>query len=302
MNFKRLAVVLALVSLLATGGCATTGERDPRDPLEPVNRAVFEFNDTVDRFAFKPVAEAYNFVLPDFVRTGIRNFFSNLRDPWIGVNNLLQGKVDEGLSDLFRFIANSTFGLAGLTDIATDMGMEKHNEDFGQTLGRWGLEPGWYLVLPILGPSSARDTVGLVADGYAYLPWRIPTDMDWNHYVAWRNGLTILDTINIRANLLGTSNLLEEAALDRYSFIRNAYFQRRRNLVYDGNPPAEKDSRRGADPVSLQMEPSREPPALRWVEVAPYAAPRLQVVDPKVPVNYDAVLSATRPAVVATVR
>jgi phospholipid-binding lipoprotein MlaA len=218
------------------------------------------------------------------------------------VNNLLQGKVDEGLSDLFRFITNSTFGLAGLTDIASDMGMEKHNEDFGQTLGRWGIEPGWYLVLPLLGPSSARDTVGLVADGYAYLPWRIPTDMEWNHYVAWRNGLLILDTINIRANLLGTSNLLEEAALDRYVFIRNAYFQRRRNLVYDGNPPPEKESRRGESAVSLEMEPSREPPALKWVHAPPYAAPRLQVVEPKVPANYEAVLSATRPAVLATAR
>jgi phospholipid-binding lipoprotein MlaA len=300
MDFRHLCRIAGVAAALALGGCATTAP-DPRDPLEPVNRAVYEFNDTVDRFAFKPAAEAYNFVLPQFMRSGVRNFFSNLRDPWIGVNNLLQGKVDEGLSDFFRFITNSTFGLAGLTDIASDMGMEKHNEDFGQTLGRWGLEPGWFLVLPILGPSSVRDGAGLIADAYAYLPWRIPTDMEWNHYVAWRNGLTILDTINIRANLLGTSNLLEEAALDRYAFVRNAYFQRRRSLVFDGNPPPEKESRGDGD-VSLEMEPTREPPALTWVQVPPYAAPHLQVVEPKVPANYDAVLAAGRPALIARAR
>jgi phospholipid-binding lipoprotein MlaA len=298
MGIRSLGRIAALVSAAALGGCATTSP-DPRDPIEPVNRAVFEFNEQVDRFAIKPVADAYTAVTPEFVRTGVRNFFSNLRDPWIGVNNLLQGKVDEGLSDLFRFIANSTFGLAGLTDIASDMGMEKHNEDFGQTLGRWGLEPGAYLVLPLLGPSSVRDGAGLIADGFAYLPWRLPTDLEFNNRVAWRTGLTILDTVNIRANLLGTTSLLEEAALDRYVFVRNAYFQRRRSLVYDGNPPREKQGQGAAPAISLETEPTREPATLTWVRVAPYAAARLQVVEPKVPANYEAVLSATEPATVA---
>jgi len=301
MHIRSLCRVAALVSAAALSGCATTAP-DPRDPIEPVNRVVFEFNEQVDRFAVKPIAEAYVAVTPEFVRTGVRNFFSNLRDPWIGVNNLLQGKVEEGLSDLFRFITNSTFGLAGLTDIASDMGMEKHNEDFGQTLGRWGLEPGAYLVLPILGPSSVRDGAGLIADGFAYLPWRLPTDLDFSHRVAWRNGLTILDTINIRANLLGTTSLLEEAALDRYVFVRNAYFQRRRSLVYDGNPPREKQEQGEAPAISLEAEPTREPPSLTWVSVPPYAGPRLQVVEPKIPSNYEAVLSAEPAALVARSR
>lgn len=302
MGVRSLCGLSALLSLAALGGCATTTP-DPRDPIEPVNRAVFEFNEQVDRFAIKPVAEAYTAVTPEVVRTGVRNFFSNLRDPWIGVNNLLQGKVEDGLSDLFRFITNSTFGLAGLTDIASDMGMQKHNEDFGQTLGRWGLGPGAYLVLPILGPSSARDGAGLIADGFAYLPWRLPTDLDFNNRVAWRTGLTILDTINIRANLLGTTSLLEEAALDRYVFVRNAYFQRRRSLVYDGNPPREEQGQSGAPTISLETEPTREPATLTWVHVPPYAGARLQVVEPRIPANYEAVLSAaSSPAIVARVR
>jgi phospholipid-binding lipoprotein MlaA len=287
--------------VVALSGCATTAN-DPRDPLEPVNRVVFEINDNLDRFAIKPVAQGYKFVTPEIVRQGIRNFFANLADPWIGVNNLLQGKVEEGLSDLFRFITNSTFGLAGLTDIASDMGMQKHNEDFGQTLGWWGIGPGWYLVIPVIGPSTVRDGTGLIADAYAYLPWRIPTDAEWNHYVAWRNGLTILDAVNIRANLLGTSDLLEQAALDRYVFVRDAFLQRRQSLVYDGNPPPRKDSSLGAPAVSLETEPSREPVALRWVQSPPFAGPQLQVVEPRMPANYEAVLSASRAVVVAKAR
>lgn len=301
MSIRTLRRIAAVAAAAALAGCATTNP-DPRDPLEPVNRAVFEFNDQVDRFALKPVAQGYTFVVPEIARTGVRNFFANLRDPWIGANNLMQGKVEAGLSDLFRFIANSTFGLGGLVDIASDMGMEKHNEDFGQTLGRWGVEPGWYLVLPIYGPSTVRDGVGLIADAYAYLPWRIPTDAEWTHYVAWRNGLTLLDTINVRANLLGTSDLLEEAALDRYAFVRNAFLQRRRSLVYDGRPPPEKADGGAVVPVSLDTEPGREPAVVGWVQAPPYAAARLQVIDPKVPSNYDAVLAATRPVVVAGVR
>ncbi len=298
-SLRRL--VTAVCAAAALAGCATTGG-DPRDPIEPVNRAVFQFNDQVDRFAIKPAAEAYNAVTPEIVRTGVRNFFSNLRDPWIGVNNLLQGKVEDGLSDFFRFITNSTFGLAGFTDIASDMGMQKHNEDFGQTLGRWGIADGPYLVLPILGPSSGRDAVGTVADAYAYAPFWVPEALDFNHRVAWRNGLTILDTINIRANLLGTTGLLEEAALDRYVFVRNAYLQRRRNLVWDGNPPPDRRGSTETPAVSLETEPTREPPALSWVQLPPYAAPRLQVVEPRVPANYEAVIAASRPTVVANAR
>jgi phospholipid-binding lipoprotein MlaA len=248
---------ITLAALTALAGCATTGGGDPRDPIEPLNRVVFEFNDKVDIYALKPIAQGYNAVLPQPVRTGIRNFFANLRDPWIGVNNLLQGKIDWALSDMFRFIANSTFGIAGVFDIASDMGMEKHNEDFGQTLGRWGVESGPFLVLPILGPSTLRDGLGLVVDSYGYLPWHGPDWLNVDHDVAWRNALTALDTINVRAGLLESSDLLAQAALDRYTFARDAYIQRRRNLVYDGKPPPES-SLQGGVPYARHPGPMRE--------------------------------------------
>ena len=293
MRTVRLAAALAAAILMA--GCATQGlAPSERDPFEPVNRAVFEFNDNADRFVFKPVAEGYNFVLPDAVRTGIRNFFSNLRDPWIAVNQLMQGKVELALSDGWRFIANTTFGLGGIFDIATDMRLPKHNEDFGQTLGVWGLETGPYLVLPIWGPSSARDGVGLIADAYAYLPWWIPDWLDLTHRVAWQNSLTALDFVQVRANLLGATNVLEEAALDRYAFVREAYFQRRRSLVYDGNPPPLPQQRDGAAPVDLETEIAREPalPAPEAPAAASPARAAVSVVDPKIPNNYPSVLAA----------
>ena len=229
------AAALALVACL--GGCATVTPTNPRDPLEPMNRAVFEFNDGVDKVVIKPVAQAYRAVLPQPVRTGVLNFFSNLQDPWIGVNNLIQGKPEEAFSDLFRFVTNTTFGLGGVLDVASDMGMDKHNEDFGQTLGVWGFPSGDYLVLPLLGPSSVRDGLGLIVDGYGYGPWWATRAIDPPHRVAWRNSLTGLDIVALRARLLDTEGIFEAAALDRYSFLRDAYLQRRRNLVYDGNPP-----------------------------------------------------------------
>jgi len=296
-------VALAAVAL---AGCATQRSPSPRDPFEPVNRATFEFNDNADKFVFKPVAEGYRAVLPEVVRTGVRNFFSNLRDPWNAVNQLLQGKVELALSDSWRFIVNSTFGIGGVMDVATDMRLPKHNEDFGQTLGVWGLDTGPYLVIPIWGPSSVRDGVGLVADAYAFLPWWIPDWLDLQHRVAWQNSLTALDFVNIRANLLDATNILEEAALDRYAFVRDAYFQRRRSLIYDGNPPPQPNAEKsGAAPVDLQTEPAREPAALAPAvtgekefpsPAAAEAAPAqgMQVVEPQVPANYAAVLAADR--------
>jgi phospholipid-binding lipoprotein MlaA len=267
-----------------------------RDPFEPANRAVFEFNDNADRFVFKPVAEGYRFVLPEMVRTGVRNFFSNLRDPWIAVNQLLQGKVELALSDGWRFVANTTFGIGGIFDIATDMRLPKHNEDFGQTLGVWGFETGPYLVIPIWGPSSIRDGAGLVADAYTYLPWWIPDWLDLSHRVAWQNSLTALDFVNARSNLLEATNVLEEAALDRYAFVREAYFQRRRNLVYDGDPPPLPPQRDGAATPALDTELAREPaplaPDFAADAVASPAASAASVVEPKVPNNYQSVLAA----------
>jgi phospholipid-binding lipoprotein MlaA len=288
----RLAV--AVLAAAALTGCATVRSPDPRDPWEPMNRATFEFNDGVDRVVLKPVAEAYQFVLPEPVRIGVRNFFENLRDPWIALNQLLQGKVEEALSDAWRFIANSTFGIGGIFDIATDMRMPKHNEDFGQTLAVWGVDFGPYLVLPILGPSSARDGVGTLVNSQGFLPWQLPKWLDVDHRVAWQNSLTVVDVIQTRANLLDASDLLEQAALDRYSFLRNAYFQRRRNLIYDGNPPPlpPRDEQSDAAPAARAggtVADRREDPPPQE------EGPTTQSVDPKVPTNYDAVLAAGEP-------
>lgn len=284
------ARIAAVCAALALGGCASTAALNPADPFEPANRAVFEFNDGVDRAFVKPVAQAYRAVLPQPVRNGVRNFYGNLWDPWIGLNNLLQGKVEWALNDLFRFVVNTSFGLGGIHDVATDMRLEKHNEDFGQTLGRWGAESGPYLVLPILGPSSVRDGAGLVVDSFGYLPWRVPTWRKWNHYVAWRNSLAALGFVSLRASLLDAESVLEQAALDRYAFVRDAYLQRRRNLVYDGDPPpVRREEERGAAPAhdDLALEPSRAP-APAWD--APRGAHHL--VDPRIPANYPAVLAA----------
>lgn len=305
-------IAAAALAALVLSGCATQRAPSPLDPFEPVNRAVFEFNDTADRFVFKPVAEGYRAVLPELVRTGVRNFFSNLRDPWIALNQLMQGKVELALSDGWRFIVNSTFGLGGLMDVATDMRLAKHNEDFGQTLGVWGLDTGPYIVIPIWGPSNVRDGVGLIADAYAYLPWWIPEWADWSHRVAWQNSLTALDFVNIRANLLDTTDLLEQAALDRYAFVRDAFFQRRRSLVYDGNPPppAGGGVRSHAPPADLPPNPGRAAGEVaaharegddRLSAVSPgdLPAPPRQVVEPRIPANYAAVLEAGAPPVVA---
>ena len=223
-----------LVGLLLVSGCATTGEeRDPRDPWEGFNRGVYRFNDAFDEYLARPVARGYVKALHQEIRTRIGNFFANLADPLIGLNNFLQGKFEEGVNDWARFAFNSTFGILGLHDFASDAGLEKHNEDFGQTFGRWGAGQGPYLVLPLLGSSSVRDGVGTAAD-----MWLDP--MGEIRPIDVRNSLIALRAVNLRADLLEASRILEEAALDRYVFQRDAYLQRRRSLVYDGRPPREK--------------------------------------------------------------
>jgi phospholipid-binding lipoprotein MlaA len=218
----RLVAVAALLSV--TGGCATTAA-NPADPLEPFNRAMFGFNENVDKAVLKPVARGYRALTPPLVRTGVTNFFSNLEDLWISANNLMQGKVEWALGDLLRFTFNSSFGLLGVIDIASEMGLEKHNEDFGQTLGRWGVGSGAYLVLPLLGPSTARDGAARV--------------VDWLSDVPVRNSLYATRVVSDRSNLFDATNLLDEAALDKYTFVRDSWLQRRRSLVYDGSPPRE---------------------------------------------------------------
>jgi phospholipid-binding lipoprotein MlaA len=216
-------------------GCATSGG-NPADPLEKVNRAVFAFNDAADKVLITPVAKGYRAVLPGFLRTGIANFFSNLEDVWVSVNDVLQGKFQEGSEDFTRVIFNSTFGIGGIFDFASDVGLPKHSEDFGQTLGVWGVTSGPYVVLPLFGPSTFRDGFGLLVDGRADLVYRLVNDD-----VPLRNVLYATRAIGNRANLLDASSVLDQAALDRYAFVRDAWLQRRRNQVYDGNPPREKD-------------------------------------------------------------
>jgi phospholipid-binding lipoprotein MlaA len=230
----------ALLLLLLLGGCATTGERDPRDPFEGVNRKIYSFNDKVDQYVAKPVATGYSKAVPGEIRDRVRNFFGNIGDVFIGVNNFLQGKFEDGFNDWVRVAFNSTIGLFGIHDVASEMGYEKHDEDFGQTFGRWGAAPGPYLVLPLLGSSTVRDGVGSGIGMYADPLGEVRGYH--TQYALW--GLRLTQT---RADLLEASRILEEAALDRYVFQRDAYLQRRRNLVYDGRPPREKEPEDDAD-------------------------------------------------------
>lgn len=221
----------SLACVLALSGCATA--TDPRDPLEPINRGIYKFNDTVDKAVLKPVAQGYKAVLPQPVRTGVTNFFSNIEDVLIALNNLLQFKFHAAASDVARVAFNTTFGIAGIFDVATSFGLEKHDEDFGQTLGYWGIGDGPFLMLPLLGPSNLRDTVGLAAY------YQLDPVLNLDH-VPTRNTLSVLRFVNRRAQLLDAEKVLDEAALDPYTFLRDAYIQHRRSLVYDGNPPREK--------------------------------------------------------------
>ena len=224
---KNLAMVLLLCG---AAGCATTGPADPRDPLEGMNRALYAFNDGFDTVLAKPLAVGYKAVVPDPVRTWVRNFFANLVDPWIGINNLIQGKPADAVVDWARFAFNTTLGVFGINDVASTMGLEKHDEDLGQTLGRWGMDDGAYLIIPFWGSSSMRDGLGLMGDLYVDPVWRHRPTRE-------RNVAVVLRYTSRRADLLDASRILEEAALDKYVFQRDAYLQRRRSLVYDGNPP-----------------------------------------------------------------
>ncbi len=227
--------VLAVLALALASGCATTNG-DSRDPFEGFNRAMFGFNEGFDEVLAKPVASAYKEVIPDPVRTWVRNFFANIGDLFIGFNNLIQGKPGDAVNDWARLAFNSSFGLLGINDVATEFGLEKHDEDFGQTFGRWGVDAGPYIVWPILGSSSLRDSGGRVLDAYVD-PVRRGTKG------GQRNNLQLLRAVSARADLLDASRILEEAALDKYVFQRDAYMQRRRNQVYDGNPPRDRGAR-----------------------------------------------------------
>lgn len=240
------------MALLLSGavGCATTGT-DPRDPHESFNRAVWEFNEGVDRDFLRPVAKAYTEVFPSPVRTWVRNFFANIGDLWIGANNLMQGKPVEAINDWARFAFNTTFGLLGINDVASEMGLEKHDEDFGQTMGVWRIDDGAYHVVPILGSFTTRDLVGFTADIYFDPVWH------WNPK-GLRYGAVVTRFVSRRADLLDASRILEEAALDKYVFQRDAYLQRRRNQIYDGNPPRADRAAPRAEMDDLKPQPAVE--------------------------------------------
>ncbi|MEW5893734.1 MAG: VacJ family lipoprotein [Pseudomonadota bacterium] len=227
LNRKTTLAACAALTLLA--GCASNG--DPRDPLEPMNRAIHSFNEGVDKAALKPIAQGYQAVMPDFAQTGVRNFFSNLDDVSVVANDLLQLKIEQAAHDFMRLSINTTLGFAGLLDIASEAGLKKHNEDFGQTLGRWGVGTGPYLVLPILGPSNFRDTAGRVVDG-KYLDPVYDLEDD-----EARGGVLFARLISRRADLLEAKEALDAAAVDGYEYTRDFYLERRRALVYDGKPP-----------------------------------------------------------------
>lgn len=220
---KGAALALAF-SLMA--GCATGPDANPRDPLEPFNRGVYQFNDAVDTAVLKPVATAYQKVTPSPVRTGVSNFFGNLGDLWSSVNAGLQLRPREATENLMRFSVNTVFGLAGVLDIASEMGIPRTRLDFGQTMGRWGAPSGPYLVLPLLGPSSVRDGAGLMVD----VVGDPVTGVD---HVPTRNSLMALRVIDTRAGLLRAGTLLDDAALDKYSFMRDFYLNRRQNQIED---------------------------------------------------------------------
>jgi phospholipid-binding lipoprotein MlaA len=235
-NYLIKTLAIAVFGLLA--GCATGPNANPRDPLEPFNRAMFSFNEGVDRVVAKPAAEVYVAVTPQLLRQGVTNFFSNLGDLWTGVNSALQLSGQKAGESFTRFGVNTFLGLGGLLDVASEAGIPRHREDFGQTLGRWGMPTGPYLVVPLWGPTTVRDAAVIPVDAKGNLVSRINPAAD-------RTAATVLNLVNTRARLLGAERLFNEIALDKYTFARDTFLQRRRNDVFDGDPSkddSEKDS------------------------------------------------------------
>lgn len=247
-------MLLSLLGLLSTG-CATvtSGEPPSHDPWERMNRQVFEFNELIDQVAVKPAAQVYQAVVPVPVRRGVRNFYGNLGDFWTAANLMLQAKPRQSLEMLLRAEVNTVFGLGGLLEVADEMGLERFTvEDFGQTLGYWGLKSGPYLVLPFLGPNTLRDTVGLLLDyqdSTINRVWQEPRD---------RNAAGLLNLLSTRVELLNASRVLDQIALDKYVLLRDAYLARRKSLLYDGDVPEDDDA--AADQAPFKARPPRETP------------------------------------------
>ncbi len=229
---RVLGVALTAAFIGGLTGCASTAN-NPKDPYEGFNRAMFSVNEGIDVVA-KPIAQGYDAAAPLPVKAGIGNFFGNIYDVWTAVNNLLQGKGGDAMSDLGRVLINTTVGIGGVFDVASEMGLEKHAEDFGQTLAVWGVPEGDYLYWPLIGPRTTRDTFGWLVDTAADPVWRVDD-------VALRNSLVGVHFIDLRASLLPTDKVVEQAAFDKYNYIRDAYLQNRRSAVRDGNPEKEGD-------------------------------------------------------------
>ena len=225
--------VLLLMVVAALQACATVKNPDPRDPFESFNRSVSSFNEGLDKAVLKPVATVYKGVTPNWMRTGVRNFFNNIQDVWSAVNNGLQGRGQEMGDSIGRVLVNTSIGMFGLIDVASDLNIERHTADFGLTLGRWGVGAGPYVVLPVLGPYTLREVGALPVDWSADLVYQFG---DQTTVIE----MTALKLIDYRASLLGAGDVVDGAALDKYSFTRDAYLQRQRNKQYDGNPPEEE--------------------------------------------------------------
>ena len=241
----KTVMAVLLVAALA-GGCASSNT--PGDPFEGFNRAMFGFNEGVDNAVLKPVATGYRNVVPEPARECVGNVFSNINDVFVAVNSLLQGKVGDAVSDACRVLINSTVGILGCIDVASKVGLEKHNRDFGQTFGKWGIASGPYLVLPFIGPSNIRDGVGNII--YASL------DPVWANHIPTRNVAYSLRAVNRRSELLTASSAIEDAALDKYAFVRDAFTQRRQSLIDDGDNKAPKRSGLDAGATPLASNPA----------------------------------------------
>ncbi|MBA2673618.1 MAG: VacJ family lipoprotein [Ramlibacter sp.] len=243
------AAAAALLAALALAGCATGPNADPRDPFEPMNRHISVFNEGVDAVVLKPVATAYREGVPPLIRTGVANFFGNLSDLWSAVNSALQLKLQNAAENFMRVNVNTLFGLGGLIDVASELNIERHREDFGQTLGRWGVPAGPYIVLPFLGPSTLRDTLALPLD-------RKGDPLSYLNADPAREVLYGLRIVDQRSNLLRASSVLDQAALDKYSFTRDAHLQRRRAQVFENKPAPSGSPDSGQLPASDGQQPT----------------------------------------------
>ncbi|MFT5658937.1 MAG: phospholipid-binding lipoprotein MlaA [Gammaproteobacteria bacterium] len=253
MKIKLISALLCLSAVFLTGCATLDGPTDPSDPFESYNRSMDSFNNKLDRYVLKPVAIGYDTVTPSPVQKGVSNFFSNLDDVLVIFNDLFQFKFKQLASDTGRLVINSSLGIFGLIDWASDIGLNKHDEDFGQTLGYWGVSSGPYLILPLFGPSTIRDTGGLITDSSYLNPINNEVHEEWQYPArdtSTATSLSVVKAVDSRARLLKAEGILNEAALDRYIYIREAFLQQRLNLVHDGNPPKRKPAP-GEEPFNV---------------------------------------------------